>query len=183
LTLAQVQTNYAQIVETTLGDLRLPQPASLVDYEVTTNTNAALQIKLIYLSNRDIENDALRLLTEDVRSRFESPDARVDFERIEVSFAPLTFARNQTEIGIRNAETLDDIGRRLQRFPSLQTEIVVGKETSERDGVAEDRSSAIFNYFVTKWQVADKQVVITTGPLERREAILTVKTHDPISLK
>jgi hypothetical protein len=63
LTLAKLQSNYEQVVETALGDLRLPPPATLVDYEVTTRVGSATQVKLVYLSERDIEPDAQQLLT------------------------------------------------------------------------------------------------------------------------
>ncbi len=71
LTIGQLQSNYAQVVETALGNLRLPAPASLVDYEVTTHVNTAPQINLVYLSEREIEPDAQILLVDDVRKRFE----------------------------------------------------------------------------------------------------------------
>ena len=136
LTLAQLQSNYAQEVETVLGDLRLPPPATLVDYEVTTNASGATQVKLVYLSEREIEQDAVQLLTGDVRSRFENPDASVVFERLEITSAPLSFGRNQTQIDTKHTEVIDRVAQQLQRFGSLRVEIATGADGNEREGVA-----------------------------------------------
>ncbi len=178
LTLAQLQTNYAEVVETALGDLRLPPPAVLVDYEVTTDASLSPLVRLVYLSERDIEPDALGLLTVNVRERFENLDARVIFERIEVSSAPLSFRRNQAQITARDAELLDRLGQQLQRFGSLRAEVFAGAEKSERDGVTEERRRAVVNYLLQRWQVAPDRIDLKPGPLERREALLTVSTGE-----
>jgi hypothetical protein len=144
-----------------------------VDYEVTTDASLSPLVRLVYLSERDIEPDALGLLTVNVRKRFENPDARVIFERIEVSSAPLSFGRNQAQIRARDAELLDRLGQQLKRFGSLRAEVFAGAEKSERDGVTEERRRAVVNYLSQRWQVAPDRIDLKPGPLERPEALLT----------
>lgn len=172
LTVGQLQTNYAQMVETALGDLRLPAPATRVDYEVTTLGNTPPRINLVYLSEREIESDAQTLLVEDVRRRFENPEARVSFERIDATPLSFTFGRNQTEIETRQAEVLDRLGQYLQRFGSLHVQVEIGADTNEGEEVAAERRRAILAYVTDKWKVTSERLDIKSLELPRRETTL-----------
>lgn len=177
LTLAQLQSNYSQGVETALADLRLPPPARLLGHEVTT-ADAKSQVKLVYLSERDIEPDALGLLVGDIRARLENPQTRVVFERVAASSGPLAFARNRAEFAPDGAELLDGAGQHLQRFASLRAEVASGADKGERQGVAEERVRAVADYLLTKWQVAPERLDTKPGALDGRGAVLTVKAGE-----
>jgi hypothetical protein len=172
LTLAQLQTNYEQFVETALGDLRLPPPATLLDYEVTTRTDSATQVKLFYLSERDIEPDARQLLRQQVQKRFENPTAAVAFERIGATPSTLSFSRNQTLLERKHTQALDLIGQELQKFSSLRAEINAGADSREHDGVAAQREQAIATYLLDKWKIAPERIELVPVMLPRREAIV-----------
>jgi uncharacterized hydrophobic protein (TIGR00271 family) len=174
LSLAQLQTNYAQEVQTALGDLRLPPPATFVDYEVTLNTSNTQQVKVIYLSERDIEPDGLQLITDQIRTRFENPEANISFERIENSAVPFSFSRNQAEIGRKDYEWLDLVGQQLQRYPALRIRIETGAENSERDGVAQERAQLISTYLREKWQVAPDRLEVNSEAFEQRQVLITL---------
>jgi uncharacterized hydrophobic protein (TIGR00271 family) len=178
LTIGQLEPNYAQAIETALGNLRLPAPATFVDYEVTTSANTAPQINLVYLSERDIEADAQTLLVEDVRRRFENPEARVTFERIETAPVSLTFGRNQTQIETRHAEVLDRLGEQLQKFASLRIEMATGADRTEREGLADERGGAIVTYFTDKWKINPERIKLQANDLQTREAILKFPAGD-----
>ena len=178
LTPTQLQANYAQTVETVLGDLHLPAPAEFLDYEVTTNTSSETQVKLVYLSEREIESDAVQLLSDEVRSRFENPEMRVVFERVEIPSVQLSFGRNQANISSRQLELLDRLGRELQRFRSLSVAVVTGQERNEGAGISEERATAVADYLLDKWKIAQQQIVLKTDQHQRREAILTISTGD-----
>lgn len=178
LTLAQMQANYAQVVETALADLSLPAPATLITREVTTDADSVPEVKIVYLSERDIEADALGLIAELVRARFENPQARVSFERIAASTNLLAFARNRAEITPAVTETLDRMGRQLQKYQSLRAEVAAGADKSEREGVAEERARAVVEHLSAQWQVAPERVDIKPDALDKREAILTVRVGE-----
>lgn len=178
LTIGQLQTNYAQVVETALGDLRLPAPATLVDYEVTTHANTAPGINLVYLSDRDIELDAQTLLVDDVRKRFENPEAHVSFERIETTPVSLTFGRNQAQIETRHAEVLDRFGQQLQKFASLRIELVTSADRNEGTELAQERGRAIIAYFTDKWKIDSERIELQSNDLQKREATLKFTTGD-----
>lgn len=178
LTIGQLQTNYAQVVETALGDLRLPAPATLVDYEVTTHANTAPGINLVYLSDRDIELDAQTLLVNDVRKRFGNPEAHVSFERLETTPVSLTFGRNQAQIETRHVEVLDRFGQQLQRFAFLRIELVTGADRNERTELDQERGRAIIAYFTDKWKINSERIELQSNDLQKREATLKFTTGD-----
>jgi uncharacterized hydrophobic protein (TIGR00271 family) len=178
LTIGQLQTNYAQVVETALGDLRLPAPATLVDYEVTTHANTAPGINLVYLSERDIDLDAQTLLVDDVRKRFENPEAHVSFERIETTPVSFAFGRNQAQIETRHAEVLDRFGQQLQKFASLRIELATSADRNEGTELGEERSRAIIAYFTDKWKIDSERIELQSNDLQKREATLKFTTGD-----
>jgi hypothetical protein len=179
LTIGQLQNNYAQVVETALGDLRLPSPATLVDHEVTNYANAPPRINLVYLSEREIEPDAQLLLVEEVRKRFENSEARVAFERIDTAPVSLTFDRNQTQIERRQAEVLDRFGVELQKFAALRVEIVVSADRTEQENVAKERERAIAAYLADKWKIESERVELKANDLPKRGAVVAFTSRKP----
>jgi uncharacterized hydrophobic protein (TIGR00271 family) len=178
ITIGQLQNNYAQVVETALGDLRLPAPATLVDYDVTTRANTAPRINLIYLSEREIEPDAQTLLSDDVRKRFENPEALVSFERIETTPVSVTFGRNRTQLEVGHTELLDRLGQQLQRFPSLRVELATGADRTEGEEVAQARGQAIVAYLTDQWKITPERIELQSNDLEGREGTLKFTTGD-----
>ncbi len=174
-TLGQLQTNYEQLVETALGELRLPAPAIFVDYEVTTYATATPQINMVYLSEREIDEDGRLLLTDHIRMRFENPEARVSFQRIQASLPSLSFRRNQTQIEAQHAEVLDHVGQQLQRYGFLRAEIAAGAERNEREGVAQQRGLSIGGYLSDKWAVAPERIDLKPGDFQKREVSVTLR--------
>jgi hypothetical protein len=176
LTIGQLQSNYAQEVETILGALRLPSPATFVDYEVTNYSNAAPRINLIYLSEREIEPDAQALLVDDVRKRFENSEARVTFERLDAAPVSLTFERNRAQIEKRQTEVLDLFGVELQKFASLRVEIAVSADRSEGADVAREREREIAAYLADRWKIEPDRVEFKANDSQKREASLRFTT-------
>jgi uncharacterized hydrophobic protein (TIGR00271 family) len=176
LAIGQLQTDYAQGIQTVLGDLRLPPPATLVDYQVTTYANTTQRINLVYLSEREIEPDAQNLLIDEARQRLENPEARVTFERVESTPVSLAFGRNQTQIGIRQAEVLDRFGQKLQEWASLKAEIVAGAETTEPEEVVLARGRAIAAYLAEKWEISPERIEVRASDAQKREATLKFVT-------
>ena len=180
LTLAQLQGGYSQGVETALADLRLPPPAKLVAREVTTSAGSSPpQIKLVYLSDHDIGEDAQALIAEGVRARFENAQARVVFERVGESAGPLTFGRNRADLSAAGAAALDELGRQLQQYESLRVEVAAGADKGEREGLTAERARSAAHYLSSKWQIAADRVTVAPGALEKRQAVLTVKAAEP----
>jgi outer membrane protein OmpA-like peptidoglycan-associated protein len=172
LTVGQLQNNYAQEVETILGDLRLPSPATLVDYEVTNHSNSLLRINLFYLSEREIAPDAQLLLGDEIRKRFENSEARLTFERIDTAPVNLTFERNRPQIERKQAEVLDRLGEELEKFALLGVEIAGSADRTERNDVAQERVRSIAAYLAEKWKIEPERIEVKPDNLQKREAVL-----------
>ena len=157
---AQLQASFAQGVHSALKGLRLPAPAQIVDYQMSTGSVGPLRIDISYLSHRDIDSDATALIMDDVRSRLNYPTAHISLNRVEDSFGPLKFSRNQTTLVTSSAGLLDRVGQILQQHQGLSLVILPATEKGERDGISDERATAIGNYLVTKWEAVQSKIAV-----------------------
>lgn len=176
LSVAQLQANFLGGVESSLRGLRLPPPAQMVDYQVTTSAAEPVRIEISYLSERDIEPDAMALIADDIRSRLSYPTAQVKLSRVENTFAPIAFGRNQAEVTGAGASLLDRAGHVLQQHPTLSAEIAIGISNREREGVSQERVSAIGEYLSSKWQVEPTRISVESGKQTALETSLRLNT-------
>lgn len=176
--IAQLQASLLQGIESGLRGLRLPPPAQLLGYQVTTGSAEPVRIEISYLSDRDIEQDARALIADDVQSRLNYPSAQISLNRVENSFGPVTFSRNQATASVAGANVLDLAGQALQQHPALTVEITVGVDKREREGMAAERASAIQDYLSSKWQVAPARISVESGAESTREATLRLRVVD-----
>lgn len=65
ITVNQAQVSLLETVDASLGTMVLPAPALPLRREVTTSSTTPLTLKIVYLSNREINRDAQSLLKED----------------------------------------------------------------------------------------------------------------------
>jgi uncharacterized hydrophobic protein (TIGR00271 family) len=178
---AQLQASFAQGVHSALTGLRLPAPAQMVDYQVSTGSVEPLRIDISYLSHRDIDPDATALIMDDVRSRLNYPTAQISLTRVEDSFGPVKFSRNQTTLVTSAAGLLDRVGQMLQQHRGLSLVILTATEKGERDGISDERATAIGNYLVTKWEAVQSKIAVepATEPLtEPRGTRLKLKVAE-----
>jgi uncharacterized hydrophobic protein (TIGR00271 family) len=157
---AQLQASFAQGIDSALTGLRLPTPAQLLDYKVTTSSVEPFGVDISYLSERDIEPDARALIVDDVRSRLNYPTADISLTRVEDSFGPLIFSRNQTVLVTSAAILLDRIGQILQQHQGLKLVILVATEKGERDGISAERATAIGNYLVSNRHADQSRIAV-----------------------
>jgi uncharacterized hydrophobic protein (TIGR00271 family) len=178
LTLAQLQQNFSHEVENSLSDLKLPPPARLVNYDLKMSAGQPVEIRLVYLSDRDIEADAQNLIVAEVKERLENTVAGVQLERIPPAFGPLNFSRNRAEITETGASLLDPLGRILREQSTLRVEISAASDKGEREGIVVERAEAIKEYLVTKYGIAPDQLTVSSSTEPQRETTLLVKTDE-----
>lgn len=178
ITVAQLQKEFAQGVETSLGGLRMPPPAQLVSYEVVVRAGAPLRLRLFYLSNREIEMDAQNLIAENIRTQFVDPDVQVTLERIEDTFGPLSFERNQAAATQAATATLDRVGQILRDQPKLRVEIAAGAEENEREGIIPERARAITEFLTSNYQIAPERITTIPATGAQRSAMLNLKLSE-----
>ncbi len=178
LTLAQLQQNFSDGVENSLRELQLPPPATLVHYDLKMSAGQPVELRLVYLSDRDIEPDAQNLIGTEIRQRLENADAMIQLERVPASFGSLRFARNQARIAESDAPMLDRLGGILREQPSLNVVINAGADRGETDSVASERAEAIKEYLATKYGIAPDRMTVSPAAEPQRETTLILKMKE-----
>jgi uncharacterized hydrophobic protein (TIGR00271 family) len=131
INIAQLQANFSQEVESSLANIQLPQPAKLIDYELITSPLKPLRIRLIYLSERNIDRDAQILVADNIRTKLDYPSAQVNMQRISTSLGTISFQENISVLTVANTKILDSAGQILQQYPYLNLELTVNKSANE----------------------------------------------------
>jgi len=173
-TAADSQTALLQLVAAALGTLQLPPPAQQVDYEVTARPDAPLNVRVSYLSPREISPDAQNVLADNLRMQLADANVEVSFQRVEAEQQLPAFARNQTAITEDMAAALSPIAGALRQHSNLGLEIVAGADRNERDDVAQARAAAVADYFATQ-QITAPRLIQTTSADAGRNITLNIK--------
>jgi uncharacterized hydrophobic protein (TIGR00271 family) len=179
LSVAELQANFVLQVQAALRDLRLPPPAAMINYELVTSPVAPLSIRLVYLSERDIDKDAQTLLADTVRNRLNYESAVVSMQRIDNSLGVINFAKEKSEITGDHIQLLDAAGRVLQQHPNLHLEIIINQQENELAEIIPQRSQAIIEYLESQWEISSDRIHWETGTESQSSAILqlTVKSR------
>ncbi|MEW6207669.1 MAG: DUF389 domain-containing protein [Acidobacteriota bacterium] len=178
-TLAQLRASFLQAVDSSLRGLRLPPHAQMADYQVTASPSTGLEIGIDYLSERNIDADASALIIEEVRSRLELPDVKVELEKIPATPPPIRFNLNRSTLDETLAGLLDLIGQRLQRLPSVEVEIIANREKREREAIIDERAQAIAEYLKTKWGIEPRRIKTAPGADSSRDAVVKLRIASP----
>ncbi|YAF98212.1 MAG: DUF389 domain-containing protein [Nodularia sp. CChRGM 3473] len=179
ITIAQLQSSFLQEVQSVLGDLQLPPPAQMINYELITSPVAPLSIRLVYLSERDIDRDAQTLLADNVRTRLDFQSARVSMQRIASSLGNITFDNEESVITPDGTQLLDSAAQILRQQPNLRLEMIVNQQENEPAEIIQERSQALTEYLQSKWQIGSDQIALQSGTESQPSAILqlTVKSR------
>ncbi|MTJ49577.1 DUF389 domain-containing protein [Dolichospermum sp. UHCC 0259] len=172
ITIAELQANFLQEVQSAFNNIQLPQPAQLIDYELITNAVEPLKIRLFYLSERDIDRDAQSLIADNIRNRLGYQSAKVKMERRSTSLGIISFEKDKSVITPANGKILDSAGEILQQHPNLNLEVTVNQELTETQDIIQERSQAITKYLQLKWQVSDDRVNTQIGGESQRNVKL-----------
>ena len=117
ITIAELQANLLQEVRAALLNFKLPPPAKMIDYEVVTSSNKSMDIRIVYLSEREIDRDAQVLLANEIRQRLNYPSTKVSMKRIAATAGKIDFKDKSTVLTPQSLQTLDNIASILQQQP------------------------------------------------------------------
>uniref|UniRef100_UPI0000EACD4A DUF389 domain-containing protein n=1 Tax=Nodularia spumigena TaxID=70799 RepID=UPI0000EACD4A len=179
LSIAQLQSSFLQEVQSALRDLRLPPPAEMLNYELITSPVVPLSIRVVYLSEREIDRDAQILVADSIRNRLNYESAQVSMQRIASNLGAISFEPEKSEIRSDDIKLLDRAGRILQQQPSLNLEMIVNQEEDELAEVVPERSQAIKAYLESQWQISSDRIDWQTGTESQRSAILQLTVKFP----
>ena len=178
LTIAQLQSIFVQEIQSALLDLRLPPPAKMINYELTTSPVAPLSIRVVYLSERDIDRDAQTLVADSVRSLLDDQSVQVSMQRVATSLGAISFENQKSEIRSDDRQLLDRAGKILQQQPGLNLQMIINQGENELGELVLDRSQAVIEYLGSQWQISSDRIDWQTGAESQPRAViqLTLKS-------
>ena len=176
VTIAQLHADFTQEIESAMSNLRLPPFAKMVSYEVTTTPATPLNVRVHYLSERDISPDAQALLVDDIKTRLGYPSATVKIERIPQTIEDISFTRNESQLTQVDTQKLDSFAKILQQQPALRLEVTAHKQANEPEEILRNRSQAITQYLQSKWQIKNNRIILVNGNTSRFNAVLKLTT-------
>ncbi|HET9533399.1 MAG TPA: DUF389 domain-containing protein [Blastocatellia bacterium] len=172
-TVAQLQSNFLSGVDRALSGLVLPPPAKLLSYSVTTSKNEPLQVHVSYLSDRDIEKDAIVLIEEYVRSRMGFSGTKLSLERVAGTIGTMKYNRNQAAFPAESLSLLDIAGSLLYRHANLLIEVALDADESEQPDLSEERVKLLTEHLKSRWQVDEARIQIKR--VEGKERTATIR--------
>ncbi|MDB9447463.1 DUF389 domain-containing protein [Anabaena sp. CS-542/02] len=178
LTIAQLQSIFVQEIQSALLDLRLPPPAKMINYELTTSPVVPLSIRVVYLSERDIDRDAQTLVADSVRSLLDDQSVQVSMQRVATSLGAISFENQKSEIRSDDRQLLDRAGKILQQQPGLNLQMIINQGENELGELVLDRSQAVIEYLGSQWQISSDRIDWQTRAESqpRAEIQLTLKS-------
>jgi uncharacterized hydrophobic protein (TIGR00271 family) len=159
--IAELQTQFLQAVKTSLQSISLPSPAQLITTKISISAINPLSIQIIYLSDRDLQEDGKSLLTNQIRNQLNIPQTTVFYHRINPQLGSLELVQEQTEITAPKKVILDQAGKLLQKYPNLILSLQLpfaSEKTNETDPLLSDHLESLRRYLTEKWQVKDSQI-------------------------
>lgn len=172
LTIAQLQSIFVQEIQSALRDLRLPPPAEMINYELTTSPVSPLSIRVVYLSERDIDRDAQTLVADRVRSLLDDESIQVSMQRVASSLGAISFENQKSEIRSDERQLLDRAAQILRQQPSLNLKIIVNQGENELAELVVERSQAVIEYLTSQWQISSDRINWQTGTESQPRAVL-----------
>ena len=163
-------------------NIELPTPAEFVNYEMNINGSGVPQIKIVYLSIREIDGNRQISIADEIQSRIEDSSAKISFERIEPLVGTISFDENQAQLSDAALALLDRIGNTIQQNRNLKVEIGVGKDENENSAIIGERAKSITDYLASKWQTAFDRSVIASATDSKRGATLRIKLDEQMPL-
>lgn len=178
-TVAELHGRLVQSVGRALTGLRLPPPASLIDYSLATTGAGPIEVSISYICEKDISEDAQSLIAEDLRGRFGTGEVICTLQRVPSRMDPILFGRNRTSPPASIAPILEEITHLLGRYPSLRLQIHSTAEASEREQIAEERAHALMLRLAMKSQNLLDRVSISSAIGSERSVVFELQLAAP----
>ncbi len=178
LSVAQLQENLFQRIDEGLNGLYLPPPAQLIDYRVSTGAADELELTLNYLSDREIDDDAKTLITQDVRSRLNYPEALVKLTRVPVSQGKLFNGRGSLLNSV-DAQALDRATSYLEQYVKLRLTMAVNN--SADDSLNQERLKNVREHLTATAPGLANRLDITTVSEAANFWTLSLSLPEPVT--
>ena len=174
-TIAETQDTFIERVELVVRPIELPDPAQSLGYQMTTGSDGSSQLKLLYLSPREIDRDAQSLLIADIANRLNLANLKVVLERVPTEPGVLTFDLDQRTPQPASLGVLERIGSLLQQQPNLQLDLFATSEALEPSDIAQTRVQTIRTLLQTQWAIPAERVRFRANTVVERGQRPTIR--------
>ncbi len=171
-TIGELQANFLQQAKSALLNLQFPPPAKIINYELITSPGKPMAIRIIYLSDRQMDKDAQILIANDIRQRLNYPSAKIIMSRIDARSRSINFEEKSTVLTPESRKILDRIASMLRQQPTLRLQIIANQKQQEIENTSTTRVKAIKKYLESKWKIDTKRITQKLGKESPSDAVL-----------
>ncbi|MEO6588375.1 MAG: DUF389 domain-containing protein [Pyrinomonadaceae bacterium] len=176
-TSAETKSNYLKNIENSLEGIIFPSGGKYIDYQATNNPNGQMILKIYYLNEKDLSEDAKQILAADALTDLNLPNTEFQFERITPQSFPIPFENNGANLRNDGGTILEVLGGILQNHPRLNLVVNVSKNLVENDNadtnnnsnsnpistIEAEKEAVIRNYFLQNWNIGEKRFLFSEG--------------------
>ncbi len=160
-TVAELQTNYLQSIQTNLADLMLPLPAQMLNYRIINSPDASPLLEVVYLNERDISPDARQLLTNEIKTRMNLQNLIVTFDRVSAEENEIPFRNNSAEFAIVEGGIWQTVGAVMHQHPRLKLAVALKEQNNEE--LITQRRDAIIKLLKQNWAIDENRIEFSEG--------------------
>jgi uncharacterized hydrophobic protein (TIGR00271 family) len=178
-------------ISRSLALVSLPDGLQLVDYQVVLRSdNSAFKLVVIYLGNRDLQEDAQAILSNQIRRSLQVNDAIVEYQRLatDQGLIPLivldetaAIASAPLNLSSQDQAVLDNVGQILRSYPSLYLRLAIQRPPDSNPASLFSQTEQIRAYLSDNWQIADSRVQETTNVGEPTQVSFSLFLGDDIT--
>ncbi len=172
-TSAEIKSLYLNNIENSLKDIILPSGMKFIDYQAVNTPNGQLILRVFYLSENDLSEDAKQILAADTLSNLKLPNTRFEFDRISPQTFSIPFEEGKTNLRNDGGTVLEILGGLLQDHPRLNLVVNVSSNTTANansntnvntnSNIQMEKQTAIKNYFAQNWNIEEKRFLFSEG--------------------
>ncbi len=178
-------------ISRSLALITLPNTLQLVDYQVVLRSDSSpLKLVVIYLGDRDLQEDAQAILSGQIRRSLQVNDAIVEYQRLatEQGVIPLTvvdetaaIASASLNFSSQDQAVLDNVGQILRSYPDLYLRLTIQRPPDSNPASLFSQTEQIRTYLSDNWQIADRRIQETTNVNEPTQVSFNLFLGDDIT--
>lgn len=170
-TSAEIKSLYLRNIESSLNEIIFPSSAKFIDYQAINMPNGRLNLKIFYISENELSEDAKQILAADALGNLKLPNTRFEFERVSPQAFSIPFENGTAVLRNDGGTILEIIGSILQDHPRLNLVVNVSSNpganananADTNPNLLTDKQNAVKNYFVQNWNLEERRFLFSEG--------------------
>jgi hypothetical protein len=160
-TIAQLNSGLLQRIKDAMVTFSLPEPAEMIDFELSSTSAGNSRLLIHYLSSRGIDVDGRVELQKTVRNLLSLQTLTLSFNRISSEATNLPFELKSAEFDTESDE-ITGLVDALREYPALKVRMMLAKSSQDQE-LHEKRKAALTDYLVSERGFNAERIVFTEG--------------------